>query len=81
MGIYSLFQAPRKLGPLNWESANTKIKREETGERRDGGNDYRLSLPSFFLFPAPPTFHVFPTIWEPGTGWGIYNSLVVKESI
>ena len=28
----SLFQAPRKSGPLNWESANTKINREETGE-------------------------------------------------
>ena len=28
----SLFQAPRLLGPLNWESANTKIKRAETGE-------------------------------------------------
>ena len=27
----SLFQAPRQSGPLNWESANTEIKREETG--------------------------------------------------
>ena len=31
---------------------NTKIKREETGERRG------VSLPSFSFFPAPPTFRV-----------------------
>ena len=58
----SLFQAPRQSGPLNWESASTKIKREKTGRGED-------SVPSFFLFPAPPTFctpffRVFPTLSE-----------------
>ena len=43
-GIYSLIQAPRWSGQLNWKSASTKIKLEETGKT------------SFFLFPAPPTF-------------------------
>ena len=61
-------------GPPNWESANTKIKREETGERKGG---------SPFLFPATaPLFpdhalifsrachlRVMPTIWEPVTGY------------
>ena len=58
----SLFQAPRQLGGLDWESANTRIKREETGRGED-------SVPSFFLFPALPTFcttffRVFPTLSE-----------------
>ena len=34
--LNSLFQAPRFSGPLNWESAKTKIKRKETGASRDG---------------------------------------------
>ena len=65
----SLFQAPGELGPLNWESANTKIKREEAGESR------ALS-PFLFPFSRPANFsrafffRVFPTmIWEPGTGY------------
>ena len=45
----NLFQAPRQSGPLNWGSANTKIKREKTGRGKD-------SVPTFFLFAAPPTF-------------------------
>ena len=50
---------------------------EERGKR----NDYRLSIPSIFLFPGPPTFHVpltfassslfhiFPTTSERGKGY------------
>ena len=50
----------------------------EEGRKR---NDYRLSIPSIFLFTSPPTFHVpltftssslfciFPTTWEHGTGY------------
>ena len=34
--LNSLFQAPRWSGPLNWESAKTKIKRKETGASRGG---------------------------------------------
>ena len=47
MGIYSLFQAPRWSGPLIAKVRTQKLKRDETGKSRDGGNDYRLSLPSF----------------------------------
>ena len=36
-----------------------KIKREETGESR---------VPSFFLFPAPPTF--LALAWVSGVSWG-----------
>ena len=46
----SLFQASRLWGPLNWESANTKMRWEETGERRGRQS---LSLTSFFLFFPP----------------------------
>ena len=51
-----------------WESANTKIKREETGERR------ALS-PFLSIFSRPVNFsrayyfRVFPTIWEPEAGY------------
>ena len=54
----SLFQAPRESGPLTWESANTKIKREETGDSRAGGASLYVLSPFLFLFPAPPTFRV-----------------------
>ena len=48
-GLCSLFQAPRQSGPRNRESANNIT----------GGNwGEQLSLPSFFLFPAPTTFGV-----------------------
>ena len=46
--IYSLFQAPRYPSPLNWESVNTKIKREEAGESRGGG-----ACNHFFKRPVP----------------------------
>ena len=44
----SLVQALRYSGPLNWESTNTKIKCEETGERRGGG-----ACNHFFKQPIP----------------------------
>lgn len=39
-----------------------KIKRGETGESR--------------TFYRPPTFRVFPTTWEPGTGYASASSLL-----
>ena len=59
---FSLFQAPRESGPLNWESANTKTK--------TGGNWGE----AFSFFPPRQLSHaihfrIFPTIWVPGTGY------------
>ena len=56
-------------GPLNWASANTKLKREETGYSRGE----KALCPFLFSFSRPNNFsrafyfRVFPTIWEPGT--------------
>ena len=44
----SLVQALRYSGALNWENTNTKIKCEETGERRGGG-----ACNHFFKQPIP----------------------------
>ena len=65
---FTLFQAPRESGPLNWESANTKIKREETGER-------------LFPFSRPPTFACHPLSRLPYylSAWD--RLLTVKHSI
>ena len=46
--LISLFQAQRQSGPLNQESAKTKIKREETGEPRGRG-----AYNHFFKRPVP----------------------------
>jgi len=58
--LRSLFQAPRLSGQPNWESANTKIKREETGESRGGG-----ACNHFFKRPVP-VYHllVYPLIGQ-----------------
>ena len=50
----SLFHAPRQSGPLNLR----KRKNENKTVVNWGGKGRRTSLPSFFLFPAPPTFRV-----------------------
>ena len=66
--IPSLFQAPRWSGPLYWESANTKIKREETGERGGGG-----ACNHFFKRPVPVyQLLVYPLI---GQIWQIISTL------
>ena len=64
----SLFQAPRWSGPLNWESANKKIKREETGE--SGGDG---ACNHFFKRPVPVyQLLVYPLI---GQIWQIISTL------
>ena len=64
----SLFEAPRQSGPLNWESANTNIKREETGESGGGGACYH-----FFKRPVPVyQLLVYPLI---GQIWQIISTL------
>ena len=44
-----MFRAPSWSGPRNWERANTKIKWEETGERK-GGPPLAPLLPDHGLF-------------------------------
>ena len=66
--LASLFQALRWSVPLNWESANTKIKRGETGESRGGG-----ACNHFFKQPVPVyQFLVYPLI---GHIWQIVSIL------
>ena len=64
----SLFQAPRLLGPLNWERAKSKVKWEETGERRGGE-----ACNHFFKWPVPVyQLLVYPLI---GQIWQIISTL------
>ena len=49
---FRLFQAARYSGPRNWEKANTKIKREETGEKFPFSRPANFSRAFFFrVFP------------------------------
>ena len=56
-------------GPLNWASANSKLKQKETGKSRGE----KALCPFLFPFSRPNNFsrafyfRVFPTIWDPGT--------------
>ena len=71
-----LFQVPRYSVLLNCESANTKIKREETGDRGGGSHFlFPFSLPA--NFSRTFFFRVFPTIWEPGTGYPCANPQLI----
>ena len=65
----SLFQAPRYVGPE--KARRRKIKREETVDSRDDGASLSLPFPLFrpVNFSRAFYFRVFPTIWEPGTGY------------
>ena len=50
-----------------WESANTKIKREETGQRR-ALSPFLSVFSRLVNCSRALYFRVFPTIWERGTG-------------
>ena len=66
--IPSLLQAPRYTLRKNWESANTKIKLEETGESGGGG-----ACNHFFKRPVPVyQLLVYPLI---GQIWQIISTL------
>ena len=52
-------------GPLNWESANTKIKREETRESGGGGacnHFFKRPVPVYQLLVYPLTGQIWPII-------------------
>ena len=64
------------------EKARTrKKKREKSGERGRRRKWLQALSPFLFLFPVPLPFsralhfRVFPTIWEPGTGWSSGESV------
>ena len=66
--LLSLFQAPRESSPLNWETANKKIKWEETGEIAGGG-----ACNHFFKRPVPVyQLLVYPLI---GQIWQVISTL------
>ena len=66
--IPSLLQAPRYTLRKNWESANTKIKQEKTGESGGGG-----ACNHFFKRPVPVyQLLVYPLI---GQIWQIISTL------
>ena len=60
---------------LTHQQLDSRKRRQKWAEEGCKRNDYRLSLPSFsFCSRLPPFSHalhfrVFPTIWEPGTGY------------
>ena len=90
--LWSDWTAPRETFVLVlidisnvWQPKSNYLKRAKSGRKRVLKEVIAglLSLPPFYHFPAPRpfsrTYHfrVFPTIWEPGTGYVLAKNAVL----